>query len=74
MNDFTLYPAIDLRNGEVVRLKQGDPAQQTTYGNDPRAAAHRWIECRCTMAACRQPGWGLWRKLRAQPGGSFGNC
>jgi len=44
MNDFILYPAIDLRNGEVVRLKQGDPTQQTTYGYDPGSTARRWIE------------------------------
>ncbi len=36
---FTIYPAIDLRNGQVVRLKQGDPKQQTTYSDDPVAIA-----------------------------------
>ena len=30
-----LFPAIDLRDGKVVRLMQGDYAQQTTYGDDP---------------------------------------
>ena len=39
---FTIYPSIDLRNGNVVRLKQGDPNQQTTYSNDPTAMAQRW--------------------------------
>jgi phosphoribosylformimino-5-aminoimidazole carboxamide ribotide isomerase len=39
---FTIFPAIDLRNGKVVRLAQGDPARQTTYGDDPRAWAERW--------------------------------
>lgn len=39
---FTLYPAIDLRNGQVVRLKQGDPNQQTTYATRPTEAAQRW--------------------------------
>jgi phosphoribosylformimino-5-aminoimidazole carboxamide ribotide isomerase len=39
---FTVYPAIDLRMGNVVRLKQGDPAQQTTYSEDPIAIAKRW--------------------------------
>jgi phosphoribosylformimino-5-aminoimidazole carboxamide ribotide isomerase len=45
-----LYPAIDLRDGKVVRLLQGDYDQQTTYGNDPVAVAlsfadagARWI-------------------------------
>jgi len=40
---FTIYPAIDLRNGAVVRLRQGDPAQQTTYSDDPVATAKRWV-------------------------------
>lgn len=31
-----LIPAIDLRHGEVVRLRQGDDGQRTTYGLDPR--------------------------------------
>ena len=34
-----LYPAIDLRDGQVVRLRQGDYADQTTYGDDPVAVA-----------------------------------
>ena len=43
MQDFTVYPAIDLRAGKVVRLLRGDPAFQTTYGNDPAEIAHRWL-------------------------------
>lgn len=39
---FTIYPAIDLRNGSVVRLKQGDPSQQTIYSDDPVAMTKRW--------------------------------
>ena len=45
-----LYPAIDLLAGKVVRLRQGDYADQTTYGDDPVAVAQsfaaagaRWI-------------------------------
>ncbi len=37
-----IYPAIDLRNGQVVRLKYGDPQQQTTYSDDPIETARRW--------------------------------
>jgi phosphoribosylformimino-5-aminoimidazole carboxamide ribotide isomerase len=37
--NFTVIPAIDLRAGRVVRLKQGDYAQQTTYDFDPRSLA-----------------------------------
>ena len=39
-----IYPAIDLRNGKVVRLKFGDPQQQTIFGDDPIAVAQRWTE------------------------------
>lgn len=42
MNEFTIYPAVDLRNGRVVRLYQGDPDRETDYGN-PTEAARRWI-------------------------------
>ncbi|MEP1125537.1 MAG: HisA/HisF-related TIM barrel protein [Ilumatobacter sp.] len=34
-----LYPAIDLRGGRVVRLRQGDYADETVYGDDPVAVA-----------------------------------
>ncbi len=40
---FTVFPAIDLRGGQVVRLKEGDPNRQTSYSPDPAAAARRWI-------------------------------
>lgn len=40
---FTVFPAIDLRGGQVVRLKEGDPNRQTNYSTDPAAAARRWI-------------------------------
>jgi len=43
MQDFTIYPAIDLRAGEVVRLLRGDPAFQTTYGGNPAEVARRWL-------------------------------
>lgn len=41
---FIVYPAIDLRAGQVVRLMQGDPARQTAYGNDPGSMALRWLD------------------------------
>jgi phosphoribosylformimino-5-aminoimidazole carboxamide ribotide isomerase len=44
MNAFTVYPAIDLRNGRVVRLVKGDPKRQTVFGDDPGAMARRWID------------------------------
>ena len=33
--DFTVYPALDIRDGRVVRLAQGDYARETRYGDDP---------------------------------------
>ncbi|MCC8486648.1 1-(5-phosphoribosyl)-5-[(5-phosphoribosylamino)methylideneamino]imidazole-4-carboxamide isomerase [Xanthomonas campestris pv. raphani] len=38
---FTVYPALDIRDGRVVRLLQGDYARETRYGDDvlPRAQA-----------------------------------
>lgn len=44
MQTFTVFPAIDLRGGQVVRLKEGDPARQTHYSSEPAAMARRWIE------------------------------
>ncbi len=41
--EFTIYPAIDLRKGKVVRLQYGDPARQTTFSDDPIATAQQWI-------------------------------
>ncbi|MEJ5312684.1 MAG: 1-(5-phosphoribosyl)-5-[(5-phosphoribosylamino)methylideneamino]imidazole-4-carboxamide isomerase [Anaerolineae bacterium] len=42
MDDFTIYPAIDLREGRVVRLAQGDPDRETAYDTQPLAVARRW--------------------------------
>lgn len=39
-----LYPAIDLRGGNVVRLMQGDFARETTYGKDPLGVAESFYE------------------------------
>lgn len=40
---FTIYPAIDLRGGKVVRLKEGDPSRMTSYSNDPAETARKWL-------------------------------
>jgi phosphoribosylformimino-5-aminoimidazole carboxamide ribotide isomerase len=37
-----IYPAIDLKGGRCVRLRQGDPARSTVYGDDPAEMARRW--------------------------------
>jgi phosphoribosylformimino-5-aminoimidazole carboxamide ribotide isomerase len=49
-SSFTIYPAIDLRGGRVVRLREGDFKRERVYANDPAetaasfaAAGARWI-------------------------------
>ena len=39
-----LFPAIDIRGGQCVRLRQGDYARETVFGADPAALARRWVE------------------------------
>jgi phosphoribosylformimino-5-aminoimidazole carboxamide ribotide isomerase len=41
---FIIYPAIDLRGGHVVRLKEGDPNRQTVFSSDPVVTAQQWID------------------------------
>ena len=38
-----IYPAIDLRKGRCVRLRQGDPNAETVFGEDPAAIARHWV-------------------------------
>jgi phosphoribosylformimino-5-aminoimidazole carboxamide ribotide isomerase len=38
-----VWPAIDLRGGKCVRLRQGDYQRETVYGDDPAAMARQWI-------------------------------
>jgi phosphoribosylformimino-5-aminoimidazole carboxamide ribotide isomerase len=37
-----IIPAIDIKNGKCVRLRQGIKDQETVYGDDPAAMARRW--------------------------------
>ncbi|MDR2947315.1 MAG: 1-(5-phosphoribosyl)-5-[(5-phosphoribosylamino)methylideneamino]imidazole-4-carboxamide isomerase [Candidatus Adiutrix sp.] len=39
-----LFPAIDLKDGQCVRLRQGRFEDQTVYGRDPAAMAERWAK------------------------------
>lgn len=41
---FTIYPAIDLRGGRVVRLKQGRAENETVYSDEPARIANRWAQ------------------------------
>lgn len=38
-----IWPAIDLRGGNCVRLMQGDYDRETVFGRDPAAMARRWV-------------------------------
>jgi len=68
---FTVYPAIDVRDGRVVRLAQGDYARETRYAADPFAqamsyadAGARWLHL-VDLDAARVGGYTLLPLLRA---------
>ncbi|MFN0051803.1 MAG: 1-(5-phosphoribosyl)-5-[(5-phosphoribosylamino)methylideneamino]imidazole-4-carboxamide isomerase [Planctomycetales bacterium] len=42
MSLFEILPAIDLRGGQCVRLRQGDYSQETVFSDDPAEMARRW--------------------------------
>jgi phosphoribosylformimino-5-aminoimidazole carboxamide ribotide isomerase len=44
LNKFTIFPAIHLRNGEVVRFTRGDTKNPVVFHTDPIACAQQWIE------------------------------
>jgi phosphoribosylformimino-5-aminoimidazole carboxamide ribotide isomerase len=46
--EFTVLPAIDLRDGRVVRLEQGDFDRETAFSDDPVAVAQRFAEAGVT--------------------------
>ncbi|MFT4561391.1 MAG: phosphoribosylformimino-5-aminoimidazole carboxamide ribotide isomerase [Gammaproteobacteria bacterium] len=39
-----IIPAIDIKSGKCVRLKQGRMADETIYSDDPLAVAARWVD------------------------------
>jgi len=39
-----VWPAIDLRGGKCVRLRQGDYRQETVFAEDPAAMARHWVD------------------------------
>ncbi len=39
-----LIPAIDMKDGQCVRLKQGDMDQTTVFGDDPSLVARGWVD------------------------------
>ena len=70
MSDFTVYPAIDVRAGRVVRLRQGDYRQETRYDDDPLTVARRYDDAGATwlhlvdLDAARVGGYTLHGLLR----------
>ena len=42
-----LYPAIDLKNGQCVRLERGDPERATVFADDPADQARRFEDAGC---------------------------
>lgn len=85
---FTIYPAIDVRHGRVVRLAQGDYARETRYAADPfelamayADAGARWLHL-VDLAAARSGGYTLSAllgriaadgRLKVQTGGGVRN-
>jgi len=65
MSGFILYPAIDVREGRVVRLRQGDYAQETRYDDEPLTLATRYADAGATwlhlvdLDAARAGGYTL---------------
>ena len=66
-----LIPAVDVLDGKVVRLMEGDYARVTVYADDAVAQAREWCEAGATLvhvvdlAGARdgEPAEGLWRSL-----------
>jgi len=44
MPSFLIIPAIDLKDGKCVRLRQGKMDQATVFSDDPVATAGRWVK------------------------------
>jgi len=42
-----IIPAIDLKDGHCVRLKQGDMEESTVFSEDPGATAKHWLDQGC---------------------------
>ena len=49
MQALKIIPAVDIMDGQVVRLQKGDPSRKTVYGNDPLAISRRWQEAGAEM-------------------------
>lgn len=47
-NTMILYPAIDLKDGQAVRLVHGDMEKSTVFNDDPAAQAREFVDAGCT--------------------------
>ncbi len=47
-----IWPAIDLYNGNCVRLQQGDYDRETVYSSDPGEMAKQWFDQGATCLHC----------------------
>jgi phosphoribosylformimino-5-aminoimidazole carboxamide ribotide isomerase len=53
-----IIPAIDLKDGQCVRLRQGLMDDSTVFSDDPVAMAARWVDAgcrRCTLWTLTEP-------------------
>ena len=53
MATLTIFPAIDLKSGQVVRLAEGNMARATVYGDDPAAQARSFAAAGATQCESR---------------------
>ena len=51
-----IWPAIDLRGGKCVRLRQGDYCQETVFSDDPAAMATHWVGLEDVMLTLGRSG------------------
>ena len=62
-----VYPAIDLRGGKVVRLRQGEAGAETVYDDDPIAVARRWVNQGATwLHVVNLDGAFTWKRGRLE--------
>ena len=50
-----IIPAIDIKDGHCVRLKQGEMQSATVFSEDPAAMAQHWLELGAQRAAPGRP-------------------
>jgi phosphoribosylformimino-5-aminoimidazole carboxamide ribotide isomerase len=62
-----VYPAIDVRDGRVVRLRQGDYARETCYVDDPLTLALRYADAGARWLHLVDLDAARWGGYRLQP-------